>query len=80
LQQAMLEPQQDAIDLGGGQLGLPGLDLADLESVPLAAVAEEDPVAAVSLLKACHDFLRKSFRRTLGAEKWRLYYSGNTRE
>ena len=54
LDQPLLEPQEQVLDLGGLRPGLLGGDLADGDEVLLAAVPENHPVGAVTFLETGH--------------------------
>ena len=64
--QPLLQPHEQVIDLPGLVLGFVLLDFANGKGVQLAVVAEENPVASVSLLQRRHDSALRSITPTSG--------------
>jgi hypothetical protein len=62
----LLQPHEQVIDTPGLGLGFALLDFANGKSVQFAVVAEQNSLAAVSLLQRCHDAALRSITPTSG--------------
>jgi hypothetical protein len=65
-QQPLLQPHEQVIDLPGFGLGFVLPDFTNGKAVQFAVVAEQNSVAAVSLLQRCHDAALRSITPTSG--------------
>ncbi len=75
-QQPLLQPHEQVVGLPGLVLGLVLRDFANGKAVQLAAVAEENPVAAVPFLQRRHDSALRSITPMSGQSLYHNFTRG----